>query len=129
MGEDPDTSRSAVRTYVPAYQKDAWQAHADEMGMSQSEFVRTMVQAGRKGFDLDPEEGVSPTTDPRGGGLETRLLSVLKDHDYMSWDQLVSALTDDMEDRLDDALGELQGSNRIRYSGRHGGYTLVTDGN
>jgi hypothetical protein len=129
MGEAQDTSRSAVRTYVPTYQKEAWQDHADEMGMSQSEFVRTMVQAGRKGFELDHEEGTSPTTNPRGDGLETRLLSVLKDHDYMSWDQLVSALTDDLEDRLDDALGELQGSNRIRYSGRHGGYTLVTDGN
>lgn len=129
MGEDQDTSRSAVRTYVPTYQKEAWQTHADEMGMSQSEFVRTMVQAGRKGFELDPEEGASPAGDPGGGGLETRLLSVLKDRDYMSWEQLVDALTDDMEDRLDDALGELQGSNRIRYSGRHGGYTLVTDGN
>lgn len=58
--EDVDTSRVAVKTYVPAYQKEAWAAEAEELDMSQSEFVRTMVQAGRRGFldeldtDLDP---------------------------------------------------------------------------
>ena len=129
MSEGQDTSRTAVRTYVPAYQKDEWRDHADELGMSQSEFVRTMVQAGRKGFDFDDEEGGSDHANPRGHGLETRVLSTLESHEFLSWDQLVEALADDLEDRLDDALGELQGSNRIRYSGRHGGYTLVDDGN
>ena len=45
-----DTSRTQVRTYVPAYQKSEWESHADELDMSQSEFVRTMVQAGRTRF-------------------------------------------------------------------------------
>lgn len=129
MGEDTDTSRTAVRTYVPAYQKEQWQRHADELGMSQSEFVRTMVQAGRSGFDLEPEEGGSSDATPGVEGLETRVLSTLESNEFMSWEQLVEALAGDLEDRLDDALGDLQGSNRIRYSGRHGGYTLVNDGN
>lgn len=129
MGEDLDTSRTAVRTYVPTYQKQQWQRHAEELGMSQSEFVRTMVQAGRKGFDLDPEDGSSSDATPGVKGLETRVLSTLETDDFMSWEQLVDALSEDLEDRLDDALGELQGANRIRYSGRHGGYTLVTDAN
>ncbi|SEO86523.1 hypothetical protein SAMN04487948_10643 [Halogranum amylolyticum] len=128
MSDDPETSRTAVRTYVPAYQKERWQKHAEELDMSQSEFVRTMVQAGRKGFELDPEDTGSGHETPGVDGLETRVLSTLESTDFMSWDQLVEALAGDLEDRLDDALGELQGSNRIRYSGRHGGYTLVSDG-
>ncbi len=57
MPSDDSTERAVVRTYVPAYQKAHWQDHADELDMSQSEFVRTMVQAGRSGFE--PPESTS----------------------------------------------------------------------
>src|SRR6056297_3280818 len=57
MSED----RRSVKTYVPAEQKDRWREHADELGMSQSEFVRTMVQAGRRGFS-PPEESAGDAT-------------------------------------------------------------------
>ena len=67
--------RRSVKTYVPAEQKDRWQEHADELGMSQSEFVRTMVQAGRRGFSLsDSGKAAEPGpsgSDPRGDALET----------------------------------------------------------
>ena len=56
--------RTSVRTYVPEYQKEAWAAHADELDMSQSEFVRTMVQAGRSGFE--PPES-APDQDSASG--------------------------------------------------------------
>ena len=36
-----------------------------------------------------------------------------------------SALTDDIEDRLESTLQELQSKGRVVYSGRHGGYTLA----
>lgn len=129
MSNENETSRTAVRTYVPQYQKEVWREHADELDMSQSEFVRTMVQAGRSEFDLISEEGQTPDATPGGEPFETRVLTTLREHDFLSWEELVEALSGDLEDRLDDALGELQGSNRIRYSGRHGGYTVVTDGN
>lgn len=128
MSNENETSRTTVRTYVPQYQKEVWREHADDLDMSQSEFVRTMVQAGRSGFELAPEEGQTPDATPGGEPFETRVLALLRKHDFLSWDELVVALSEDLEDRLDDALGELQGSNRIRYSGRHGGYTVVTDG-
>ena len=129
MSDSADTSRKSVKTYVPAYQKDEWRSHADELGMSQSEFVRTMVQAGRRGFESGREEPDSPDADPGGNGLETRVLELLENDTY-SWDELLEAVSDDVESRLDDALEELQARNRIRYSGRHGGYTVVegTDG-
>ena len=126
MGESPDTSRKSVKAYVPAYQKAEWQAHADDLDMSQSEFVRTMVQAGRRGFEPGREEPASPDENPGGNALETRVLELLSTDTY-SWDELLEAVSDDIESRLDETLEELQATNRIRYSGRHGGYTLTGD--
>lgn len=135
---DVDTSRVTVRTYVPSYQRDEWDADADELGMSRSEFVRSMVQAGRHEFGLErgdssaksgPESTEKSDTDgtaghSNGSPLEERVLRVLSGTDYLSWDELVTALTDDIERRLEDVLQELQAEDRIRYSGRNGGYTL-----
>lgn len=126
MDADRETSRTDVTTYVPEYQKSEWKEHADRLDMSQSEFVRTMVQAGRRGFDI-ANPGV-PDASPGGDGLETRLQAILREHDFLSWDELVDALAEDVEARLDDALDDLQTQNRVRYSGREGGYTLVDDG-
>lgn len=130
---DVDTERARVQTYIPNYQKDEWQSHADELDMSLSEFVRSMVQAGRRGFtaeDTGPEPaehteaggGASSDADPQGQRLEERVRSLLADGDSYEWDELVAVVTDDVEERLDDTLQELQARDEIRYSGRDGGY-------
>ena len=134
--EDVDTSRKTVKTFVPAYQKDEWKRHADELDMSQSEFVRTMVQAGRRDFEIEPvasdsgsegdASGGSTGGDPGGGAdLEERIVSILSGSDHLSWEELVARLTNDIEDRLDETLQQLQTENRVQYSGRHGGYAVV----
>jgi len=129
MAEESDTERSTVMTYVPAYQKAEWKAHAEQLGMSQAEYVRTMVQAGRKGFKLDNNtadlEGSSDPADPGGNGLETRVLDAFNSAETLSWETLVESLSSNFEDRLEDTLESLQADNRIRYSGREGGYRLV----
>ena len=122
-----DTERAAVKTYVPAYQKAEWQAHADDLDMTQSEFVRTMVQAGRREFDLDPVESEDLGSNPRGQDLEERVLAILDSAGALGWDELLDELSADIEARLDDALDELQSENRVKYSGRDGGYTLTGD--
>lgn len=130
---DVDTSRVAVKTYVPAYQKDEWKSHADRLGMSQSEFVRSMVQAGRRGFlaESDSKEETSETNHESSQGanqgeeLKDRVIESLATDEHLEWEQLLEALTDDIESRLEDTLAELQEENVVRYSGRHGGYTLT----
>lgn len=128
-----DTSRARVQTYVPTYQKDEWRRHADDLDMSMSEFVRSMVQAGRKGFtgpeaavETDETEkaggGQHSDADPQGRRLEDRVLSILADGDSYDWDELVAAVTDDVEAQLDETLQALQARDEIRYSGRDGGY-------
>jgi hypothetical protein len=134
MGDETD--RTVVKTYVPRNQKDEWKDHADQLGMTQSEFVRSMVQAGRRGFDdatesLDESgrssqqtQGGSPGENPRGSGLEERVLDVLRDGVH-SWDDLVDAVVGELESELDQTLQELQTAGKIRYSGRADGYELV----
>lgn len=144
---DTDTERVAVTARVPAYQKEAWVADADRLDMSQSEFLRTMVQAGRRDLGIADEfgspdgateadstnpatnagelESGSPPVDPGGGGLEDRLLDALTSEEVMSFEQLVEAVAGDVEERVDETMGDLQSRGRVRYSGRDGGYTLV----
>lgn len=127
MEHSRDNSKTSVKTYVPAYQKAEWKRHADHLEMSLSEYVRVMVQAGRRGFEPGLEEPKSVDATPGGNALETEVLELLSADTY-SWDELLEAVTDDVESRLDETLGELQSSGQVRYSGRHGGYTLVEGG-
>ncbi|WP_430505843.1 DUF5805 domain-containing protein [Haloparvum sp. PAK95] len=133
MSEADD--RTAVKTYVPRYQKEIWAEHADELDMSQSEFVRTMVQAGRSDFDVDvsidePSEDVDDAdteTAESSGDLEGRVTKALRREGSLGWDTLVETLTADLEDDLEAALENLQESNVVRYSGRDGGYVIVDE--
>jgi len=136
--QDLDTERVTVRTYVPKYQRDRWDAEAERLDMSRSEFVRSMVQAGRSGFfegDATTEESVTGGGEDTTGGdgpaetgqaadLETQVVETLTDSGHLSWDELLGAVTDDIEDRLEATLQDLQAADRVRYSGRNGGYTL-----
>jgi hypothetical protein len=92
--------------------------------MSQSEFVRTMVQAGRRDFEVPAPEEAGGGDD---SGLEPLVRDVLDPEDHRSWDDLLAALTDDLEERLETTLSELQAENVVQYSGRRGGYTLVEE--
>lgn len=128
---DVDTERTVVRTYVPAYQRDQWDTHAESLDMSRSEFVRSMVQAGRRGFGADladqneqernpiPEDGSSPQK-----GLENTVQSLLEESGCLSWEELFQEIAGDIEQRLEGALQELQDQDRVRYSGPEGGYVL-----
>lgn len=127
-----DTERATVATYVPAYQKAAWADHADRLGMTQSEFVRTMVQAGRREFGVPDsgrtDDGTADAESPQPtepGGFDERVEEALSTSEYLSWDELVASLTDDIESRLDQTLQELQSADVVTYSGQHGGYTLI----
>ncbi len=134
-----DEDRVSVQTYVPESQRNRWREEASDLDMSQAEYVRTMVQAGRRGFDLYTEEG-SLNTDGRNleeagmddttlgeDALNVRVLDVLETTQFADWDELLAGVTDGIEERLEETLDELQSNDRIRYSGRHGGYTVVND--
>jgi hypothetical protein len=132
-----ESDRVAVQTYVPAEQREEWKREAERLDMSQAEYVRTMIQAGRRGFDLQSDqESVDSTSDlkedisnetPGGKRLKDRVLDVLRESEFADWEMILAGVTDDVEERLEAALDELQSEDRIRYSGRHGGYTVIDD--
>ncbi|WP_251330229.1 DUF5805 domain-containing protein [Haloplanus pelagicus] len=125
MGDDADSV--AVKTYVPPYQKERWREHAERLGMSQSEFVRTMVQAGRRDFEVPGPTEDEDAGEPPSSGLEPQVRDALDPKDGRSWDDLVAAVTEDVEDRLEETLAELQRRNVVQHSPRAGGYRLVED--
>jgi len=129
--------RVSVQTYVPTAQRQAWRDEADEMDMSQAEYVRSMVQAGRRSFELGDGESTgggtgegagSPDANPGGNGLKDRVLDILEYDGVADWEDIRAAVTDDIDDRLEEALSELQIEDTIRYSGRRDGYVVVEDG-
>jgi hypothetical protein len=144
VNDQVDATRTEVSTYVPAYQKDEWRSHAEELDMSQSEFVRTMVQAGRSKIDPGPtaeggrngRDSAGPGPDPGAGdeassttgaptgGIEEAVVATLEPDEYVAWDELLDAVVGDVERQLEGVLSDLQRENRVQYSGRHGGYTL-----
>ena len=129
MSEGDGTETVQVKTRVPAHQRAAWREAAADHGMSQSEFVRTMVQAGRSGFEpadqpnesSNRDEAASSDSNPRGSGLEGRVREALSGEDAVGWDELVNAVLGDFEQRLEEIT---QGADDIRHSGREGGYVL-----
>jgi len=131
--EDVDTSRTVVQVYVPAYQRDAWDEHAAKLDMSRSEFVGTMVQAGRRGFGAEPAGGTgeAPAEDTLPGGdsqLRERILESLEAEGCLSWEELLAEVTGNIETRLEETLQELQDEDTVRYNGREGGYLLDEPG-
>jgi hypothetical protein len=100
-----ETDRTVVKTYVPRYQKEIWAQEAEQRGMSQSEFLRAMVQAGRSGF-----EGGSSGVDPGSDGLETVVQSALEDGPR-SFDSLL----EDVADSLQETLTRMQTEGTLQY--------------
>ena len=125
-----ETERVSVSTYVPAYQRATWATEAESMGVSRSEYVRLMVQAGRRSFDLDgtggsgpqisgsghPADGMEPDVEtvtdhnpgedheadpaPQGDGLQERVLELLEPDSHIGWEVLDTCPTAVMKDRL-----------------------------
>lgn len=127
-----DGSNVRVQTYVPPAQHEEWERRAESMDMSLSEFVRTMTQAGKRGFeeavetDRSEKSPATPSSnaDSQGSRLEDRVRSALPAEGYLEWDELVNAVQEDFEVALGDAIDELVEADEIEH--RHGrGYSLA----
>jgi hypothetical protein len=123
-----ETETVSIKAHVPRWQKKRWIAHADQLDMTQSEYFKSMMQAGRTNIgESETDEPDSPDATPRGDDLEERVLGVLRGEGHLTWDDLLAEVTDDIEERLEAVLDAHQENNRIKYSGRNGGYTVVED--
>lgn len=124
-GEDDDSERVSARTYLPEYQRDIWDDDADRLDMTRSEFIRSMVQAGRRGFTGDEAPGAGDAGDDRLPAIAGEaVLTALDQLDTVRYEELREILVEDMTRALDAALDELQAENTIIHT-RDEGYTLV----
>lgn len=120
-----------VTLRVPRHQREEWQEHAADLEMDQSEFLLSMVQAGRRGFeDEEPtssargrSEGGFEATTPGVNGLESRVLEVIREQGEARWEDLVEELVVDFEDAVVETLKRLENEGRIESDPRTG-YSL-----
>lgn len=126
-GDTGSGERVTVKTYVSAEQRDIWREAASALDMTLSEFVASMVQAGRRDLESTAEEPAPEDATPGGEGLEERVLDVLATEGPLEWDELVDEFVGDFESELDDTLGSLVQANRVDHSARTGEYTLNGD--
>ncbi len=118
-----DSESVAITTYIPQHQKSKWESHADELEMSLSEFVRTMVQAGRRGFgDTEPDSTQSADVNP-GSNMQKTVLQALDENEGLTWDELVEFVQTDLESSLETAVIKLQEADDITHRPRDGTYT------
>lgn len=97
------------------------------MEMSQAEFVRTMVQAGRNQGNLQPieqKEQASRQEGEHSSSIKDQVCNAISTQGPLEWQELIDVLTEDVETKLDRALEKLQADNKILYDGREGGYKL-----
>lgn len=125
-----ESERVTVTTYVPVEQREAWREDAEALDMSQSEFLRTMVQAGRRGFLLDgetenPVEPEVPGSDPRGNGVKSTVLEILREEGPLEWDQLFESVAGEIESDLDEAVTALMDDGRISHRPRTGEFSIT----
>jgi hypothetical protein len=94
-----------------------------------------MVQAGRRDFTVPDRSSITTETASRNtdstntqtNSLRARVIDALTADTYHEWDELLAIVSENIEERLDKTLAELQEASVITYSGRHGGYTLRED--
>lgn len=130
-----NAERTSVRTYVPAYQKEAWVEHAEALDMSLSEYVRSMVQAGKRGFEgsdaasgtVEPGEPGSADATPGIDGLESTVVDALADGPS-EFDDLVDEVAEDLRREVDEVLDRLENEGRVEHDRLGGGYRVTDDG-
>ncbi|MFB6362149.1 MAG: DUF5805 domain-containing protein [Halobacteriales archaeon] len=115
-----------VKTTVSPDLKAAWADDADHFDMSQSEFVRTMVQAGRHWFDLESSKDRSPGANPRGNALEDRVRAILREHDEVPFEDIVDEVANGIERDVDAILQSFDDDGLVHHSNVDG-YALIEE--
>jgi len=114
-----------VRLKVPKSQLELWDEDADEFDMPRTEFIRQMVQAGRREFGLqdnapestEPSSSLNPSAETPDD-LESRVETQL-DETPTPFDEIVGAITGDIEREVGNIL---QDASYASYDPVDGGY-------
>lgn len=137
-----------VTVYVPEGTRDRWKDAAENMEMSQSEFVAAMTEAGQKKFDtkIEPDETDDEIREARNyferelknerrekeqleeqlhGGEQQAITNFIESNPGASYQDIVKYVTDTAPSRVSNHLEEMNGQSI--WSGGDGYYTFNND--
>lgn len=122
MSQSENETTEQVKTYLPTAQKTEWENHAAELDMSMSEFIRCMVQSGRKPFTVenDQNQDVTPGVD----GYKTIILDILSTEPH-TWEELEDEILGELSSTLEKELQELIEAGQVTLQPRTGEYKRV----
>jgi hypothetical protein len=123
---EPDSGGETIEVEVPANLLRAWEHQASKAKLSVSEYVVRMTEAGRMSVQMQPASGGDAAA-MSVEQLTDEVVEQLRHEEAVSWDQLVDAISKNLEEQLEDALDRLQEDDVVRYSGLKGGYRLVEE--
>ncbi|WP_252698861.1 DUF5805 domain-containing protein [Natronosalvus vescus] len=110
---------------VPEHQLAIYDDEAEEMGFSsRAEYIRSMINAGRREFGLNPQ-GETPEDASLRGSLDERILAILEEAEGLAQDEVVDAVTADVEDQVTEVLNDLNDEGRIDYDVRRSGFVVA----
>ncbi len=122
-----------VKTYVPESQKAIWVEQAEKLDMSQAEFIRCMVQAGRRTFENGGEPASETVTaeinesksahTQHPADLAETVLAIVREYGPVGKEEILAHF----EDSIADILGELLEQEEISWDPHGDGYVLVRE--
>lgn len=112
-----------------------WEADAEEMDVSLSEYVRRMARAGRRQWGY---EHIEPAADPHvqfeettntpaeevGTIIQNIILRNLSTSDGITEEELTTLITSDISNQVGNQLEELLDEGAVKYSPTKGGWVL-----
>lgn len=110
----PNTiKRKRARTSVPEDQLEIWDEEAEEMDLTRAEYIRLMIQAGRRQFPVcDTDE----SDESEGINIEARVLDALREHGELTWDELDAEVIGDLEQQVEQAVDDLEDEGMVETS-------------
>lgn len=103
-----------IKLSVPEHLCEKWDEEVDKYADSRSEFIRMMVEAGRKEFHAIESE-VDESSD-----LKQTVLEIVASQDGASTEEILDELEDDILEELE----TLDEEGEIKYSPHKGGYII-----
>lgn len=120
MAQEEHPEKKRAKTYAPIEQVELWDEEADKMGITRSEYMRFMIQAGRRQFPIcNTDNGGSDGID-----IENRVLSALDEHGELTWDELIEETVGDIEEAIEDTIEELDEDGTVSISLRNNTISL-----
>jgi hypothetical protein len=126
-GRNGGASGEVLELSVPQNLLRAWEHQAEQAKLSVSEYVVRMTEAGRMSVQMQPAGGDESGAAMSVEQLTDEIVDELRHENAVAWEQLVDAISRNLEERMEEALGRLQEDDVVRYSGLEGGYHLVEE--